>query len=451
MSEFKDIKRIHFIGIGGISLSALAKLMLLWGKSVSGSDITFSDMIIELMEKGADIWIGNEASLVGRPDLTVYTSAVSKYDKELCYCEQNNILTMERHEFLGMVAKEFESTVAIGGTHGKTTACGMLCTILKEANKPFCGHIGGEVKNNISNLYFSGKDFFITEACEYKKSLLSLPANIALILNAEIDHPDTYKSLAELYDTFDIFLFSKKNCLPLVCSDCRYYIDHIKNGSFHPMTFGVDSFADFWISDLSEYINGYYAFTLSYLQKKIADIKMNIAGIHNIYNAAAAMAISYLLKVPAEDIKSGIENFKGVKRRFERKGMIKGTEVYHDYAHHPSEIRAVLESARKIAKGKLITVFQPHTFSRTSLLIDEFSKAFLLSDEVYIVKEYSARENQSQGLSAYDLFKKIENSTLFYYDEILSLAKTLIKKAQPFDMILVLGAGDIDKLCDLLV
>src|SRR5690554_5299618 len=191
MSKITSIKHIHFIGVGGISLSALAKLMLRWEKTVSGSDKSFSNNVMELMEKGADIWIGSDASAIKAPDLAVYSSAIRSDDKELTFCKNNHIPVMERHIFLGEVAKEFLNTVAIGGTHGKTTCSGMLGYIFKEAQKSFCSHVGGEVID-MGNLCYTGKEYFITEACEYKKSLLSIPSNISVVLNAENDHPDTF-------------------------------------------------------------------------------------------------------------------------------------------------------------------------------------------------------------------------------------------------------------------
>ncbi|MDD4316570.1 MAG: UDP-N-acetylmuramate--L-alanine ligase [Clostridia bacterium] len=445
------LSSVHFIGVGGISLSALAKLMLKLDIRVSGSDTVYSPAIIELMEKGADIWIGSKPELIGKPDLAVYSSAIADCDKELVFCRSSGIPVFERHLFLGRIAAAFPNTIAISGTHGKTTACGLLCAIFKHANKAFCGHVGGGVGNGIGNLYYSGDDFFVTEACEYRRSLLSVKANIAVVLNAESDHPDTYKSLSEIFETFDEFLFGKKECLPLVCGDSDYYKKHLLSSSRRAITFGSSPSDDFFITEIEECSGGCYSFAISYLGENITDIKLGIPGRHNVYNAAAAAAVSYLLHIDGQTIKQAIENFQGIKRRFERKGMIKGAEVIHDYAHHPSEIRAVLESAVKMTDGRLITVFQPHTYSRTAMLIDDFCRVFNGCDEVYIVKEYSARENSSQGMSAYDLFKRLENRNSFYYEEILSLAADLIKKTRAGDMILVLGAGDIEKLCDLLV
>ncbi len=432
-------------------MSAMAKLMLILGVRVSGSDAVFSPTIIDLIEKGADIWIGSKPEIIGKPDFVVYSSAIAESDKELCYCRECGIPVYERHVFLGKIAEEFPNTIAISGTHGKTTACGLLCAILKCACRSFCGHIGGDVGNGIGNLYYSGGDFFVTEACEYHKSLLSIKSNISIVLNAENDHPDTYNDLSEIYDTFDKFLFDRKENLAIVCGDSEYYNNHLRFADCSPLTFGTSPSHDFYIHSLAEYRKGYFSFSLSYRGIDLTDIKLNIPGRHNVYNAAAASAVAYLLHVDGQTIKKAVENFEGIKRRFERKGMIKGAEVIHDYAHHPSEIRAVIDSAKKITDGRLIAVFQPHTYSRTALLINDFCKVFNDCDEVYIVKEYSARETSCQGMSALDLFKKLENRNSFYYDEIITLARDLIKKSLASDMILVLGAGDIEKLCDLLV
>lgn len=450
MQNLSEIKKVHFIGIGGISLSALAKLMLLWGKNVSGSDISYSPFITELIEKGVDVWIGSNPLLIGAPDLVVYSSAIGQNDKELIYCKEHNIQVMERHLFLALVAKEFNCAIAIGGTHGKTTACGLLGNIFKQAEKSFCAHIGGDVIS-LSNLYYTGNDYFVTEACEYKKSLLSLPAKISLVLNAEADHPDTYSNIEELYQTFDKFLFDGLDHLAFVCSDTKYYKEHLNHNKKYIVTFGTSIDSDFIISDIEEYKCGYYSFSLSYMRNHIFDIKMSLPGIHNIYNAVAAISISHILHIDKHIIKNAIENFKGIKRRFEKKGMLNGATIYHDYAHHPSEIKAVIDIAKKLTKGRLIVVFQPHTFSRTSALFEDFTTAFDNCDEIYLAKEYSARETKSQGKSAYELFKKLNNKNSYYYDEIISLAKHLINKLSSFDMLLVLGAGDIEKLCELMV
>jgi UDP-N-acetylmuramate--alanine ligase len=450
MPEF-NVRNIHFIGIGGISLSAMAKLMLKFGARVSGSDAVFSPIIIDLIERGAEVWIGSRPELIGVPDIAVYSSAIPENDRELRYCQERGIPVYERHVFLGKISECFPNTIAISGTHGKTTACGLLCAVLKEAGRAFCGHVGGDVGNGIGNLYHSGDDFFVTEACEYRKSLLSIKSNISVVLNAENDHPDTYKTLSEIYDTFDKFLFDRKDNLALVCGDSEYYTSHLRYLPHCPLTFGSSVADDFYIYAVEEYRRGYFSFSMSYLGEHIADIRLSIPGRHNVYNAAAAAAVGRLLYIDGATIKKAIENFEGIRRRFERKGMIKGADVIHDYAHHPSEIKAVLTSAKKLTNGRLIAVFQPHTYSRTALLINDFSKVFNDCDEIYIVKEYSAREMSCWGMSALDLFKKIENKNSYYYDEIITLARDLIKKSRASDMILVLGAGDIEKLCDLLV
>lgn len=450
MQKLSDIKNIHFIGIGGISLSALAKLMLLYGKNVTGSDMNYSSLIMDLMEIGIDVWIGSKPEFINKCDLAVYSSAIADDDAELVYCRNNNIDTIERHLFLAKLARDFHNTIAISGTHGKTTACAMLCYIFKIANKKFCGHIGGDVLS-LSNLIYTGNEYLITEACEYKKGFLTLPAKIALVLNAEIDHPDTYSNTEELYSTFDEFLFYDNRKLAIVCSDTEYYNQHIKKLNKSVITYGEDCNSDFLISNIREYKNGYYSFSLSYKNQSLFNLKMNIPGKFNIYNAVAGIAISHMLHIDKPAIKKAIESFPGVKRRFERKGLVKGATIYHDYAHHPSEIKAVIKMAKQLTKGRLIVVFQPHTFSRTAALFENFLSAFNNCNEIYLVKEFSAREEKSQGKSAYDLFAHIHNKNAYYYEDILSLAKHLIQHISSFDTILVLGAGNIHKICELLI
>lgn len=448
MRDLQEYRKIHFIGIGGISVSALAKLMLSLGKEVSGSDAVFSPTVLSLMEAGVRVWIGSEPCMIDA-ELAVYSSAVPLTDPEVAYCKLLGMPVYERNEFLQIVASSFKSVIAIAGTHGKTTTTAMLAALLKKAGYGFCAHIGGDAVD-MGNLYCSGEDFFITEACEYKRSLLKLKPDIAVVLNAEKDHPDTYSTVKELYDTFNAFLFSNPKCMPLVYRDCEYF-DSCMLARDNVLTFGIKPESTFAIGEIREYKPGYYSFAIDYLGVPFSEIRLPIPGLHNVYNAAAAVAVACLLHIPSDTVVSGLESFKGVKRRFEKRGMLGRASVYHDYAHHPSEIKASIALARRITRGRLIAVFQPHTYSRTKQLFDEFSTCFYGCDDLYIVKEYAAREDKSQGLDAYTLYKNIVHEGCRYYKDTISLAKRLVQDAGDGDTVLVMGAGDIDSLCDLIV
>lgn len=444
MLNFSLIKKVHFIGVGGISLSSLASLMRKLNIAVSGSDKVYSEKLLHLEELGCDIWIGTDVLKIKNVDLVVYSSAIPNDNEELVYCKLNNIPCLERYIFLGEVARLFQSTIAIAGTHGKTTVTAMLIHTMKKANLPFCGHVGGDMED-IGNFYHSGNMYFVTEACEYRKSLLAIVPNIALVLNAENDHPDTYNNLTEIYDTFDSFLDSTKQ-LQVLCGDTPYYKARQRHNTV--VTYGYGANNEYSLSDVSEYRKGYYRFSLSRFGVPKCTIKIGIAGFHNVLNAAACFVLCDLLSIDATTICQGIESFGGTKRRFEHLGYFMGAGVIIDYAHHPSQIDVAIKTAEGILdkNAKLYTVFQPHTYSRTAKLFEEFCRSLSNCEELIIGKEYSAREKPSDGISALKLYEKIPHQNKFYYNNIMDIASHLGERVQVRDIILILGAGDIDNL-----
>lgn len=450
MLDLNKLKKVHFIGIGGVSLSSLAQFLLKKGIAVSGSDRSYGEKTAELFEKGCDVWIGVRPEKIENVDLTVYSSAISRDNEELVFCRKNSIPCMERNVFLGELSGKFGCVIAVGGTHGKTTATAMLCSIFIENKSEFYGHVGGDTVD-FGNFYYSGDKYLITEACEYRKSLLCLSPDIGIVLNAENDHPDTYKNLSEIYDTFDLFLDkSRKKGYAVTNGDTAYY--NIRQSHNDTVTFGFSDSDRFKAANIFEHKKGFYGFTVYDYGNPIAIIYLNIAGKVNVINALAAFTVSYLVGIKPETIVRALDSFKGVKRRFEKTSVFWGANVYTDYAHHPDEIRAALSTAKSIIpeNKKIYAVFQPHTFSRTARLYNEFVKCFSDCDCLIICKEYAAREVPSDGVSAKLLFDGIEKKEKFYCDNIIDAAALLIKKVSPDDMIMVIGAGDIVNLCELL-
>ncbi|NCA92015.1 UDP-N-acetylmuramate--L-alanine ligase [bacterium] len=444
MLDLRNIKKVHFIGIGGVSLSSLALLMRENNVAVSGSDRSFSNKLLILEEHGCTVWVGTDVTKINNVDLVVFSSAIPADNEELVFCKVNNIPCMERYIFLGEAAALFDSTIAVAGTHGKTTVTGMIICVMKKSSLPFCGHIGGDIKD-IGNFYYSGKKYFVTEACEYRKSLLSLKPKIALVLNAENDHPDTYKNLGEIYDTFDSF-FDNTSQVKITNGDTPYYKARQKHNQI--ITYGQNIENQYVISNVNEYKKGYFEFSLARYGIPKGTIKLNIAGIHNIYNAAACFVVCDLIGIDNEVIKQGIHEFCGVDRRFQHLGYFLGASVIIDYAHHPSQIEVEINTAKSLLENNrnLFVVFQPHTFSRTAKLFNEFCSCLTPCDELIICKEYSAREKPSDGVSAIALYEKIPHKNKYYYNNIMDIATHLAKKAQAKDIILILGAGDIDNL-----
>lgn len=441
--------RVHFIGIGGISLSSLALFLVKNGVAVSGSDRCFSDKLTLLSENGCRVWVGSAPDKIKSPDLVIYSSAVPQCDEELAYCRSHGYACKERKDFLGELCDDFLYCIAIGGTHGKTTVTAMLIKIFADAKMKFFGHVGGDTVDN-NGCVFSGYDYFITEACEYRKSLLALNPKISVVLNAEADHPDTYDSIEDIYDVFRRFLnmaISNKG-LAITCGDEVFFnsvsdIDGI-------ITYGVGEKNRFRATNIYEYKNGFWGFLICDYGIPIGNIKLPIPGEHNIKNALCAFCTAYASGIPCDGISRSINTFGGVKRRFQRVCKYLGADVFTDYAHHPAEIAATLDTAKRIAKGRLIAVFQPHTYSRTQKLFVEFLQCFDKANSLIILKEYPARETPDKGKSARQLCDALRHPDKRYAADILEAMDIISEKTEPDDLIMIIGAGDVINLCALL-
>lgn len=432
-------------------MSALAKLMLLQGKTVTGSDLCYTKEMETLVEWGIDVWVGHKPENIEGVGLVIYSAAVPNDDPELVFARENGIATAVRHHFLAELAKDFDTVIAVSGTHGKTTTTGMLANIFEKAEEPFTAHIGGNIRGR-GNLIFKGYKFFITEACEYKKSLLALDPDIGIVLNVEADHPDTYGSEAELFATFDEFVGKASAKGAAVINGDSHYYRMQKNTYEKTLTYGIGDLAKVKAENIAEYKKGFFGFSITYDGKPVMPIELAIPGHHNVYNTLAAYTAAMYCGLPEQKIKEGIESFKGIERRFEIKGTINKAAVIIDYAHHPTEIKATIATAKSLMPMRLIVVFQPHTYSRTKQLYSEFLHAFDGADKVYVFKEYPARETPEMGLSANDLYKGLRKTHTHcqYYNDIITLAKAVAAEARPDDAVLVLGAGDIALLGELL-
>ena len=448
MLDFSLIKNIHFIGIGGVSLSSLARFFHRKGYCVSGTDSTFSPILETLIDEGIKIRVGFSPDAFPRPDLVVYSSAVPETDTELIYMRSIGVPCVERYVLLGYVSSLFPFTIAISGTHGKTTVSSMCGCVMKTAMLPFYAHIGGE-SNTLGGCYYSGDTYFLCEACEYRKSMLALSPFVSVVLNVEFDHPDTYKDKTEVYDTFDTFLQLNPHGISIINGDCEYY--KLRQKHFHPITFGFNIENDYVMLNIEQHKNGCFGCSIYHLGVPLVDILLKVPGKHNLINACACVAVCNTIGVPTKYIKQGLNEFTGVKRRFEFCGTFFSSAVYSDYAHHPTEIRETLNTAKLLPHNKLTVVFQPHTFSRTSSLKAEFIKVLSDCDNLIIVKEYAARENADCGCSALSLFNECTVPNKFYCSNILEVATVITKQTAPNDVILVLGAGDINNLCKILI
>lgn len=431
-------------------MSALAKLMLIWGHKVSGSDLNYGSVAVELVEWGADVYLGANLQKIREADLIVYSASIKENDTELSAARSYGKKIIGREHFLKEVSLEYAKLVAVGGTHGKTTVTSMLSEIFFEAELSYTAHIGGYSPRG--NLVYRGKDIFLSEACEYNRSFLSLSPDVSVILNAEFDHPDTYKNLGEVYKAFESFGASTRRGGTIVVNADSPVFSIIKCSYKHICTYSLESTATFTATNIIDYANGYYGFQILEKNYPKVDIKLKIPGLYNVQNALAAYATAVTVGVDRSIARRGIENFTGVRGRMELMGNVLGAKVYRDYAHHPTEIASAVATAKRLAgKGELKVVFQPHTMLRTASLMGEFVVALSGESEVYILKEYAARVEQG-GCTAYELYSELKKeSKCYYYNTAIELYSALANSLSAGDTVLILGAGDVAESYTLLL
>ncbi len=417
-------------------MSGLAKLLLKRGYEVSGSDRQKSSVTNELERMGVTVYYSHQASNVNGADVVVYSSAISGDNPELEQAVKEQKLTVKRSELLGEVLSDYKRSVAISGCHGKTTSTAMLAEIMRFAGQSPTVFLGGEY-GDYGNFLMGQSDLAIAEACEYKKSFLDIKSKISVVLNIDNDHLDSYDGMKDLVGSFKSFV---GDGLAVINTDDKY-INDVSNCT--TVTFGIDNVATYYAQDIKESANG-VSFTACAYAKPYGRINLAVNGRHNVYNALSAFATADLLGASFVAIKKGLQAFKGVKRRNEYLGRIKGMDCYADYAHHPSEIKATL-SAFSLSGSDFITVFQPHTYSRTRILMQDFIQVFKNLDNLIIYKSYPAREKFDIKGSAKSLKNKIDGLVPIceYAHTVKELKSIISKLADKNKRILFLGAGDI--------
>jgi UDP-N-acetylmuramate--alanine ligase len=443
-------KHVHFIGIGGISMSGLAEILLNLGFTVSGSDIRSSNITSKLEKKGIKIYTGHSEENIKDADLVVYTAAVKSDNPELAKAKSLGIPTLDRATLLGEIMKKYPFSVAVSGTHGKTTTTSMISLImLKSALDPTI-HIGGELDAIGGNTRIGSNKYFVAEACEYVESFLKFHPYLAVVLNIEADHLDYFKDIEHIKNAFLKFIrLVPENGYVVACADDQNVLSILKDVHCNIITFGLNSKNAMWTAeDISFNENGFAAFTVLKDNERITNIQLKVPGIHNISNALASIAACYALGCSIENIKKGLESYTGIHRRFELKGIENNIKVVDDYAHHPSEIKATLKAARSGNYPRIWTVFQPHTYTRTKFLLDEFSKAFKDTDKVIITDIYSAREKDTGEIHSRILAEKIRENgqDAIYLPDFEGIVEYLKKNASPGDLIITMGAGDVYKV-----
>lgn len=448
LSSLPENALVHFIGIGGISMSALAEILLSKGYRVSGSDRADSNLTDNLKAKGAEIYIGQCAENIKNPDLVVFTAAIGKDNPEFIAANKSGAPVIERPILLGAIMKEYKFPVAVSGTHGKTTTTSMLTHIFLAASLDPTVLLGGELTAIGGNLRISGSDYFVCEACEYHESFLSFFPFVNIILNVEEDHLDYFTGLEHIIQTFrKLVMLTPDNGCTVVNGDDKNALSACEGTGKRIITVGIKSNADYVAKNIS-FLPGCKAeFDVYNKDKNLGRIALSVPGEHNILNALTVIAVSLFLGIEFKDIQKGLSDFCGVHRRFEFKGEKNGVYVIDDYAHHPTEITASLSAAKSSVSGKIWCIFQPHTYTRTHALFDDFTKALSCGINVIITDIFSAREKDTGLVSSKMLAEKTENA--LYIKNFEECVDFLNKNTLAGDTVITMGAGDVYKIGDM--
>lgn len=450
MVKLSDCRRIHCIGIGGIGLSAIAEILLSRGYEVTGSDMRESEMTERLTRDGARIFIGHSAENAEGADLVVYSAAVGADNPELARAGELGIPTASRAEILGLLMSEYESSIAISGTHGKTTTTSMISLILNGARKDPTILVGGNLPEIGGNVKVGDSGYFVTEACEYMDSFLSLQPKIEIILNIDSDHLDYFKDIDHIASSFGKFAELVPQDGTIIAYDANPFVKSVVQGRSNVVTFGFSEGCDYQVSDISFNNDGMPHFCIRYGKEQM-EIQLSVPGEHNILNAAAAFACCHILGVDGEQIAQTLEQFRGTERRFDVLGTTAdGVKIIDDYAHHPTEIKATLSAVKNMKHKELWCLFQPHTYTRTMALFDEFAESFELADKVVLAEIYAAREKNIHKISSKELVSKIKEVSpgkdAYYFEDFEEIASFVYNNAEPGDLVLTMGAGDIYKV-----
>ncbi|WP_423243553.1 UDP-N-acetylmuramate--L-alanine ligase [Anaerophilus nitritogenes] len=442
-----DINHIHFIGIGGISMSAIAETLLTFGYRVSGSDMNASHMTEKLSQKGATIYIGHSEKNIDHCDLVVYTAAVKKDNPELIKSKLLNIPTISRSQMLGLLMKKFKTSIAVSGTHGKTTTTSMISLILEYSNFHPTIMVGGELDAIGGNVKIGERNYFVTEACEYVGSFLNFFPNFGIILNIDEDHLDYFKDMNDIIETFEKFthLIPKDGVL-IGFYDDPHVQRVLSKANCKVITYGSHSNCDYRVENIQFSKEGYPSFDTFYQNKFLGSFILSVPGIHNVYNALAAIASTHTLGIEIDNIIKHIASFKGTHRRFDLLGTLEeNIKIIDDYAHHPTEVKATLKAASNIPHNNIWCIFQPHTYTRTKALLNDFSNSFFDADKIIISDIYAAREKDPGTIHSKDLVEKIRdtNKDVLYLNDFEKISSYIREHAKPNDIIITMGAGDI--------
>ena len=444
--NFNQPIHVHFIGIGGISMSGLAEVLLDRGFTVSGSDAKSSALTTHLEEMGASVIYGQSAhNITDHIDVVVYTAAIHSDNPELCAAKEHHIPCMTRAELLGQILRNYETPIAVSGTHGKTTTTSMISEILLEADSDPTLSIGGILPSIHGNIRVGSSNLFVTEACEYTNSFLSFYPKISLILNIEADHLDFFKDIQDIRHSFQKFASLLPEDGTLIINGDIPNLSEITDGlKCRIVTYGKTSSCDYYPEGITYDSLARPTYYLCHKGTR-EKITLGVPGEHNVYNSMAAAVLSHILGISMENVRKALENFHGTDRRFQLKGKTDGVTIIDDYAHHPTEISATLSAAQNYPHQKLWCVFQPHTYTRTKAFLPEFAHALSAADHVVLADIYAARETDTLGISSETLQKEIQNlgTECDYFPSFEEIENFLKKNYSLGDLLITMGAGDV--------
>lgn len=438
-----NIKKAHVVGIGGVSMSAIAEYLLDNNIIVTGSDRQKSDITTKLEGMGVTVFYSHNKSNITDQDIVIKTAAVKDDSPEIVASKELGIKVLERAEFLGEVQKQYNNVICVAGTHGKTSTTSMISSILL-GNDADPTIMVGSYLDLIDGTYKNGtNEYFLIESCEYCNSFLSFKPTIAVINNIEADHLDFFKDLDDVITSFSKFANLVPDCGVIVYNSddknvCKSLIGLEKN----KISFGLEN-ADIHPRNIQNK-NEYYTFDAYYKDFCLGEFTLSIPGEHNLYNALASIAVAYFINMDMNISSNYLSKFTGPQRRFQRIGEFNGALVVDDYAHHPTEVKTTLETASKMGFNRVICVFQSHTYTRTIALYDEFIEALKLCDYLIMAEIYSAREINETGITAKSMVEKIENAT--FIEDFNEIELHLKQIAEPGDLIITMGAGELNKI-----
>lgn len=455
IDELKQYKHIHMIGIGGVSMSGIAEILKNWGFIVTGSDSSNSENTDKLIKNHISVTIGHNLSELEKSDLVVYSAAVKKDDIELVRAKQLNIPIIERGTFLGKLTKAFRNTICVSGTHGKTTTTSMISMCFLEACKDPTIQVGAYLNSIDGNYRVGNSEYFIIEACEYVESYLKLFPKTEVVLNIDNDHLDYFGTLENIVKSFGNYVrLLPDDGLLVINWDDNNCKTITKNTKAKVVTYGINNQnANFVARNIVFDANGFPTFDVYYNNNFYKTIRLSVPGNHNIMNALACIGVCNEYGISKEDIKNALHKYTGAHRRFEYKGSFNNVSVYDDYGHHPTEIVATANALKQKTYNESWVVFQPHTYSRTQNLLDDFAHSLLDFDHIIITDIYAARETNTYNISAKDLVTKITSlgKNAIYLSGFDDITKYLKEHTHSNDIVLTLGAGTVTNIGPMLV